>query len=115
MTHEQKSMKLGASLDLSSCDSSKVVCNYSDRRLLDRETFLLSFGLNFNLPIFKPCFYKYFLSIEKLLHILHDLPAIPGTNFSHVKNQITNKAFSLFYDRKFRKVFSPMLKMTYDY
>ena len=45
---------------------------------------------------------------EKLLHILHDLPALPGINFSHVNNQIINKAFSLFYDRKFRKVFSPI-------
>ena len=42
------------------------------------------------------------------MHILHDLTTIPGANFSHVKNQITNKAFSLFYDRKFRKVFSPI-------
>ena len=107
-THEQKLMKLGASLELSSCDPSKVVFNYSDRRLSERETFLMSFGFNFNLPIFKPCFYKYFLSIEKLLHILHDLPAIPGINFSHVKNQITNKASTLFYDRIFRKVFSPI-------
>ena len=44
-THEQKLMKLGASLDLSSSDPSKVVFNYSDRQLSDRETFLETLGL----------------------------------------------------------------------
>ena len=63
-THERKLSSLGARLHLSSCKPEKVIFNYSNRKLNQREEFLLSFGLDFNLPIHKLSFFKYFCLLK---------------------------------------------------
>ena len=68
--HERKLQNLGVQLHLSSCKPDEVVFNYSTYVLSARENFLLSFGLDFSLPVFKPSFVKYFLPFEKFIHSL---------------------------------------------
>lgn len=111
-THERKLKQLGAKLVLSSCEPSKVIFNFSNYVLSDRENFLLSFGLHFSLPILKLSFYKYFLSMEKLVKILENCNIATGVQFQTVKDQIRNKAFSLFYGFRTSKVFSPIINRT---
>lgn len=107
-THESKLERLGGKLKLESCDPSKVVFNFSDRMLNDRERFLLSFGLKFNLPIYRPSFYKYFLYIEKLFHVLSRCTIRRDFDFNVLQRNITGRALSLFYGFKTHKVFSPI-------
>jgi hypothetical protein len=68
--HERKLNTLGAQLQLSSCRPDKVIFNYSDTSLTQREQFLLAFGLDFNLPVYKLSFYRYFLNFENLFRSL---------------------------------------------
>ena len=68
-THNRKLQELGGRLQLTSCNPDNVIFNFSKRLLTTREKFILSFELDFGLPVYKPSFYKYFLSLEKLVHI----------------------------------------------
>lgn len=63
LIHEKKLFNLGACNGLKSCDPSKVIFNYSSKALSEREKYLLSFGLDFCLPVFKPNYFRYFFSI----------------------------------------------------
>jgi len=109
-THERKLAAVGAKSNLTSVDPSKVIFNYSDKSLTDRERFLLSFGLDFNLPIFKLSFYKFFLPFELFINRLKRIPMLQGCTFNSLRDQIKHKASEMFYGFKSSKVFSPIFK-----
>ena len=107
-THDRKLEALGARRELTSCDPTKVVFNFSRRQLSTREEFLLSFGFDFKLPVFKLSFHKYFLSIEKLIHSVNKCKIRDGHNFGRVLDNIKSVAFNIFYNFKSKDVFSPI-------
>ena len=75
-------------------DSNKVVFNYSDYKLSGREEFLLSLGLDFCLPNFKPSFSQFFLSFELLFSRLRKLSILPDLkNFQGELQQFAQKSF----------------------
>ena len=112
-THEKKLRNLGITNDLLPIDPSKVIFNYSNKVLSDREKQLLSLGLDFKLPHFKLNFYKYFLPFEDLYNFLENLDAVdaPGPP---LKFHIQNIAQRWFYNFKTHKVFSPFINKS-DY
>ena len=67
--HNRKLIKLGVNKpNFKFMD--QVIFNYSSVSLSKKEKFLLSLGLDFCLPTAKPKFVTFFLSFEKLAHIL---------------------------------------------
>ena len=98
--HDKKLQNLGASAKLSSCDPSKVIFNYSDRTLSNRENFLLSFGLDFNLPIHKLSYQRFFIAFEKMIYQLKHCKLAQGANFKTLIEQIKHKAKEGFYGFK---------------
>jgi hypothetical protein len=112
ITHEKKLSHLGASLKFNSCSPDKVIFNLSDYILSDREKFLLSFGLDFALPIFKPNFYRHHLSFERLALFLKNESVRAGNNFKTVCETIKRISHSLYYGFNKSKVFSPIFKLS---
>ena len=80
-THDRKLQELGGRLQLTSGNPDNVIFNFFKRLLTTREKFILSFGLDFGLSVYKPSFYKYFLSLKKLVHICRSCTISPGNNF----------------------------------
>lgn len=107
-THERKMNALGGRSRLQSCDPSSVIFNYSTRILSSREQFLLSFGLDFGLPVYRPSFYKFFLPFETFLSNLSRKKIMTGYNFHILCDQIKRKTKQMFYGFKANKVFSPI-------
>ena len=107
--HERKLIKIGGKHSLSSCDPDKVVFNLSSVTLSFREKFLLSFGLDFCLPIYKPSFYKYFLDFESLVARLKQLKISGNYVFEDVVQSIKKVASHHFNEFKAYKVFSPII------
>ena len=68
--HKRKLCNLGISNELQPMDPEKVIFNFSNKILSEREKQILVLGLDFGLPHFKLDFYKYFLSFEKLFNSL---------------------------------------------
>ena len=64
-THEKKLSKLGIGIPNFSNDN-KTVFNLSDYLLTKREEFLLSLGLDFGLPCFKPSYNQFYGSLESI-------------------------------------------------
>lgn len=94
LVHERKLMKLGVRLPkfLSPKD---VIFNYSDYCLSKREEFLLSLGVDFCLPNFRPSFPKFFLSFELLFNTIRHLPMHSNLELARQTIQsIAHKAFS---------------------
>ena len=108
LTHDRKLNNLGGNLDLKSALPDSVIFNYSRRILSDREKFLLSFGLDFNIPVFKIPYFKYFLPFEKLIDSLKKYDIAAGSNFTTLKKQIKHISLKTFYSFKSCKVFSPI-------
>ena len=81
--HERKLQNLGIHVP-NFLDPKKVVFNFSDYQLSEREEFLLSLGLDFCLPNFKPSYTRFFLSFEllfnrlKRLNMVSDLKSFQG-------------------------------------
>ena len=107
-THSKKLHTLGGKLQLSSCSPDDVIFNYSNRILSTREKYLLSFGLHFGLPVYKPSFYRYFLHFEFLIHTVKSFQISPGHRFETLVSQIKRYAYSTYYGFKSHKVFSPI-------
>ena len=73
----------------------QVIFNYSSYSLSKKEKFLLSLGLDFSLPVSKPSYTNFFLSFEKLAHLLatsygHNI------NFNSFKKECSNVAYKTF-------------------
>ena len=92
--HEQKLLKLG--LQQPKFVSPKdVIFNYSNYTLSKKEEFLLSLGLDFCLPNFKPSFSKFFLPFELFFNRLSHLPSHIDLETARQSIQsIAHKAFS---------------------
>ena len=73
-THDRKLQKLGIHQP-QFLSPNNVLFNYSDYNLSKKEKFLLSLGLVFCLPNFKPNFCKFFLSFELFYNIIRSPPA----------------------------------------
>ena len=71
-THERKLSKLGISIPNFS-NGNKTVFNFSSYSLSKREEFLLSLGLDFCLPCYKPSYNKFYSSLEMLFSRLKNL------------------------------------------
>ena len=104
-THQKKLRTLGIDNDLAPCDPNKVIHNYSSVPLPIRIKFLLAFGLDFCLPVFKLDFTKYFLNFERLAYTLKQLPS---DNFSETCTRIKELAHKYFYSFRASKVFHPI-------
>ena len=85
---------------MTSCDPSKVIFNLSRYELSEREKFLLSFGLDFCLPITKLKFKRYFLSFESLVNRLKQQTILPGKDFAFMVKQIQSIAYKFFFNFK---------------
>ena len=110
--HNNKLNRLGINNDLRPLDPNKVIFNHSNRILTEKEKFMLSFGLNFKLPIFKINYYKYFYAFENLYHTLSTLPIFNSENTPPLKTSLQNIACKFFFNFKPYKVFSPIIKKT---
>ena len=104
--HDRKLHNLGIHNNLEPCDPNKVIFNYSSRSLSTRVKFLLAFGLDFGLPVYKLDYFKYFLGFEKLASTLQNLSVSPPFSFSDVKKELQAISFKYFYGFKPFKVFS---------
>ena len=92
-THQDKLYKLGITIP-KFLDPKKVVFNFSDYVLSEREEFLLSLGLDFCLPNFKPSYSQFFLSFELLFNRLRNLRISPDLkNFEGELRHFAQKAF----------------------
>ena len=95
-------------------DNSKIITNLSSRVLSKRETFLLTLGLEFALPCFKPNFPRFFYPFEvlasqiktfadplRLPNTLDSIREISNRYFSKIRNQefwtpfFTNKDYQI--------------------
>ena len=72
LTLRKKLANQGVHYELKPCDPNLVVFNYSSIHTSHKLKTLLSFGLNFGLPLYKTNFFKYYYSIEKLGKHLKD-------------------------------------------
>ena len=91
ITHNKKLNALDINPDFHSIDPDKVIHNFSDRTLTNREKFLLSFGLEFCLPIHKPKFNNHYLQYETLAERLKTHLTF-NTNFDKVTETIKQSA-----------------------
>ena len=69
-THRSKLQRIGIFNELNPCNPDSVIFNFSSVQVPANIRRLLSFGLDFCLPVYKLDFYKYFLKFEKLAYIL---------------------------------------------
>ena len=83
-THRKKFTYLGGSYDPTFIDPNKCIFNVSNYVLSVRETFLLSLGLDFCLPVFHYPKKRMLLSLEWLLNRLKELPCLPSVSFDDV-------------------------------
>ena len=65
--HDRKLRRIGIDNSLQPCDPKKVIFNFSSKTLSTRIKFLLAFGIDFKLPIWKLNYYDYFLCFESLI------------------------------------------------
>ena len=71
--HDRKLLKLGIHKPKFICPKD-VIFNFSDYVLSKREEFLLSLGIDFCLPNFKPSYTNFFLSFEMFFDTVRHLP-----------------------------------------
>ena len=103
-THCKKLESLGVNSSIQPCDPDSVIFNFSSVTLSPRLRILLAYGLEFCLPSFRLNFYKYFLSFERLSHILKG-SHIQGS-FSEFLDQLKALSFKYYYGFKSYKIFS---------
>ena len=104
LTHQKKVRALGIKQDINPCDPESIIFNFSDREIPNRVKYLLAFGLDFGLPIFKLDYVKYFFGFEKLAYSLRN---VPGTvNYNDFCNKLKFISHKYFYNFKSSKVFS---------
>ncbi|KAG1651055.1 hypothetical protein GQR58_027516 [Nymphon striatum] len=100
LIHEKKLNNLGINNDISPCDPDLVIHNYCDIVLEPRVKFLLAFGLDFCLPIFKLDFYKYYSAFENMLNSIRTLNPSKFKDVSKKVKEIANRHFHVFNPRK---------------
>ena len=68
IAHDKKLHNLGIYNKLEPCNPDKVIVNLSSKALSERLKFILAFGLDFGLPVFKLNFFKCFFSLESFIY-----------------------------------------------
>ena len=99
-THRKKLAGLGVHNELKPCDPDSVVFNYSSICISHKLKTLLSFGLDFGLPLYKINFFKYYYSIEKLGKQLEDKPCLDFRSFIDELRYVSSKFFHEFNPHK---------------
>ena len=107
-THARKLHNLGVQLKLTAANPDGSIFNLSNYVLSAREKYLLSFGFDFALPIFKLSFVKHFLSFERVFDILRNQPILHNLNINDFKRKLRSIAYKFYDDFKKLKVFSPI-------
>ena len=107
-THDKKLRNLGINNKISSLNPEKVIFNFSNRTLSNKEQSLLAFGLNFKIPIFNLNYFKYFLAFENLYKTLTNQPQYNENKNPPLKSTIKSIACRYFYNFKPYKIFSPI-------
>ena len=102
--HHRKLRRLGISIPCFN-NENKTVFNFSKHVLSRREEFLLSFGLDFCLPNYKPSYSKFFLPLELLFHKLRNLPF--STDLSKLQYELSFLAQNTF--RSLTKQWTPFM------
>ena len=98
--------KIGIHGDCQPCDPEKVIFNISSKPVPKRIKFLLAFGLNFKLPVWKLNFYDYFLSFEKLIASLSKLQLPERFQFQDVKVKVRNICHKYYQGFRSSRIFS---------
>lgn len=106
IVHSRKLQRIGIHGDCQPCDPDKVIFNLSSKPIPKRIKFLLAFGLDFKLPVWKLNFYDYFLSFEKLTCLLSKLPLPQRFQFQDVKIKLRNICHKYYQGFRSSKVFS---------
>jgi hypothetical protein len=106
-THQKKLDNLGIHNGIHPCNPDKVVFNYSSYSLEPRTKFLLAFGLDFCLPVFKLDFYKFFLAFERLALSIKNVSI---TNRQEFLGNLQSLAYRHFYGFKSYKIFSSVFQ-----
>ena len=106
--HDRKLRGIGISSSLQPCDPDKVIFNLSSRTLSSRIKTLLAFGLDFKLPVWKLCFYDYFLHFETLFQSISSLPLPSRFDFQDVRQKIRTVSYKFYNTFRSSKVFSPI-------
>jgi len=101
--HRRKLGDLGITNELKPCDPNSVVLNYSSITIPQRVKFLLAFGLDFNLPIHKLNFFRYFLHFEQLVGRLSRKTC---ENLEEFTEKLRSLSCKYFYNFKPYKIFS---------
>jgi hypothetical protein len=91
--HNKKFQNLGVSLPTFNFENN-VIFNVSSYSLSNREKFLLSLGLDFGLPSFKPNFVKFFLPFEKLAYSIK--PLLNTETFNRFRRECSFFAYNTF-------------------
>ena len=107
--HERKLNNLGIYNRITPCDPDKVIINLSSKQLTNRVKYLLAFGLDFGLPIFKLDFVKYFYSFESFVAKVKFFNCINNHVFNYFLREIKYLSFKYFYNFKPYKVFSAII------
>jgi len=104
--HNKKLLNLGINVQ-KKVNKDKVIFNFSDRILTEKQKDILSLGLDYCLPPTKATFHLFYLHFEKLCNNLKNCN-IYKNNFNNVTNDITTIANTTF------KKFSRQVKQTCD-
>ena len=105
---KKKLLSLGISENLSPLNPNQVLHNFSDRKLSEREKFILSFGLDCSLPVYKLNFYNYFCDFERLVQQLKSV-CINMDSWSAGKEVLRTIAFKYYNNFNPYKIFHPLL------
>ena len=106
-THRKKLANLGIHNEIQPCDPDKVVFNYSSYNIEPRTKFLLAFGLDFCLPVFKLDYFKFFLAFERLAM---NLKNVATSNRPEFLGNLQSLTYRHFYGFKPYKIFSSVFK-----
>ena len=111
-THCKKLNDLGIYNHLKPCNPDNVITNLSSHVIPERIKFILAFGLDFRLPVFKLNFTRFFHSFENFIYIVKGVSkSIHNDEFGFNKfiNEIKLLSNKFYYNFKPYKVFSSII------
>ena len=107
--HYKKLSNIGIDTRLQPCDPNLVVSNYSSVELSSRLKFLLAFGLDFCLPVYKLNFFDFYLCMEKIVYRLKHRNVIGADEFVQFVDRLKTVAKQHYHCFDWKKVFSPFI------
>ena len=108
--HKSKLNRLGIQHQFS-LPPKDVIFNLSSKILSRKEELLLSLGLDFNLPVYKLNYFRYFVEFEKLLYFLKQEQTVNlNVDTKRLTNEIKVTALKYFYKFNPHKIFNLLIK-----